>query len=200
MQKRIFAVVTVLLGLLLGLGVLMATFLPDAVPTFAGNHKHHQQHHTQTQTQTQTVTNTVTTTVTSGPPAPVCFVTPNPVPLAVGASFPTSTGVNTTASNPGDGQFELLCSGLNPSLIYKVVFSLPCEFVEPYVHSTQLGNFQSEGTLEPIVPDILGKLQITFIVQKCEPGTGTIDIASTNNLGIEVARVVPTLNVGLVVN
>jgi len=207
MQKRtrIFAAITVGIGLLLGLAMFLTT-LGDVGAVGLGHHGgRHVVVKKNTKTKTivvvkngTTVTSTIVSTVTSPttitvPPSPgTCFALPNPVGLSSQSPLPPVSPPGAVPTLANQAQFELICKGLNPSFAYKFMFSFPCGFVEPFLNSLPLPVIRTgpgEGVIEGVVPDQNGKIAITFIVQNCEVGTGTIHVAQQNGFGVEILPV-----------
>jgi hypothetical protein len=194
MQKRtrIITVATMLTGLVLGLAMLLSTLFPASAAPAGRHHNNNGGKKTVvvvkkgvTTTITNTVNNTITLTVPPpGPPAPFCFIAPNPIPLAVGSPFgPSNLNLGPgLASAPGDAQAELECKNLNPSVSYKIISVFPCLFIEPFVNSRQVLTVPGSGTGEHIIPDIFpdlnGNLQITFVLERCEPGSAGVTVIS----------------------
>jgi hypothetical protein len=178
MQKRtrIFAVVTVLAGLLLGLGAFLFAFAP-AVPAEAGHQKHHKVQHKVVkvvqQLPPQTVTTTTTTTTTTtppGPPPPLCFAFPNPATIGTGVA----------AGNPaGNVQFIEQCHNLTPTDTYTITWNFTtCIGGVGVVTVDGLGFGGVIGTSAPFVifPDKFGDLNANFQFSLCKPGSGTVTV------------------------
>ena len=176
MQKRtrIFAAITVAIGLLLGLAMFASTFFSAAaVPASANNAKKH--HHTQTKTTTVTSTVTSTTTSTSTvtpppPPGPMCFAFPNPAPIGSGT---------VGSGNPaGNVQFTVTCSNLNPTDFYTVQWVFPTCTTATVTEDggTVVGVSPIVGPILAGRPDANGHLNFNFRFGGCVPGTGTVTI------------------------
>jgi len=177
MQKRtrIFAAITVAVGLLLGLAMFASMFLGEAASVGAAPARKH--HNTRTHvtttvirgsTTTVTVTSTSVTTTTPVTPQPFCFAFPNPVNIGTGVG----------GGNPaGNVQFVEQCHNLSPNDQYSVTWNFStCTNGVLTVDGLTIGIGPTGGPFGAFFPDKFGDLSFNFQFSNCRPGTGNVTV------------------------